>query len=236
MDEVQGRIQEGQAHDPLVLELEDRYENYAILSRLLREEVDRELLADLRDSPVAEATGNAAFDEGYARLRAYLDGIDDLAKAKSELAIDYCLAFVGYGVDPATADDDTALHAAYPYESVYTSGSKTLTSGLVEGVALLFRQNGFQPTRPRILADDHIACELEFMQFLVGRELAIARDGEEGSADELRATERAFLDEHLLAWIDAFAKAVDQRAETDFYRALVCMTKGWLQEDRASVD
>ncbi|MBR5260500.1 MAG: hypothetical protein IKV48_08570, partial [Eggerthellaceae bacterium] len=78
-------------------ELEDRYENYAIISRLFREEIDKELLSDLCESPAVEPVGQADFDEGYGRIRTYLDGVEDVAKKKSELAIDYVNTFLGYG-------------------------------------------------------------------------------------------------------------------------------------------
>lgn len=217
----------------LAEELEDRYENYAILSRLFREEVDRELLVDLRESPVVEPVGCADFDEGYGRMRAYLDGVKDVPKKKSELAIDYCNVFLGYGVDPNEKDDEGKLRAAYPYESVYTSGKKTLTSGLVEGVTLNYRAYGFKPSKPRILADDHMACELEYLQYLVGCEIAYLRDGEYEEIPALREEELKFIVEHPSVWIDRFAAAIGERAEADFYPALAQMAKGWLAMDEA---
>lgn len=214
-------------------ELEDRYDNYAILSRLFREEVDKELLVDLCESPVVEPVGQRDFDEGYGRIRAYLDGVDDVSKKKSELAIDYVNVFLGYGADPNVGDDDGKIRAAYPYESVYTSGKKTLTSGLAEGVTLDYRAYGFKPNKPRILADDHMACELEYLQYLVGCEIAYARDGEYDQIPALRDEELKFMVAHPRAWIDRFAAAIDQRAEVDFYPALAQMARGWLDMDEA---
>ncbi len=215
----------------LAEELEDRYENYAILSRLFREEVDRELLVDLRDSPAVEPVGWADFDEGYGRMRAYLDGVEDVPKKKSELAIDYVNVFLGYGMDPNAGDDEGAIRAAYPYESVYTSGKKTLTSGLAEGVTLNYRAFGFKPSKPRILADDHMACELEYLQYLVGCEIAYLRDGEYEQIPAVRDEELKFIAEHPSVWIDRFEAAISQRAEVDFYPALAQMAKGWLSMD-----
>lgn len=209
-------------------ELEDRYENYAIISRLFREEIDKELLSDLCESPAVEPVGQADFDEGYGRIRTYLDGVEDVSKKKSELAIDYVNTFLGYGTDPNSSDDEEKLRAAYPYESVYTSGKKTLTSGLVEGVTLNYRAHGFKPSKPRILADDHMACEFEYLQYLVGCEIAYLRDGEYEEIPALRDEELKFIEEHPAVWIDQFAAAIGQRAEVDFYPALAQMAKGWL--------
>ena len=85
-------------------EAHDRYDNYAMLARLFQREVDAELLADLKESFAAEPTGDSRFDEGCALLRRYLDGVEDVARGKSALAIDYCLTFLGYGTDPDAAD------------------------------------------------------------------------------------------------------------------------------------
>ena len=108
------------------------------------------------ESPVAEPTGNELFDSGYARVRAYLDAIDDLDRFKSALAIDYCLAFLGYGVDPDKADE-AGSNAAYPYESIYRTGSKSLGGDHCAEVSDAFRAYMFAPTRDRLIADDHIA-------------------------------------------------------------------------------
>ncbi len=124
----------------LEVQTEDKCDNYAMLSRLFRSEVDKELLADLIESPVAEPTGNELFDSGYARVRAYLDAIDDLDRFKSALAIDYCLAFLGYGVDPDKADE-AGSNAAYPYESIYRTGSKSLGGDHCAEVSDAFRMH-----------------------------------------------------------------------------------------------
>lgn len=208
----------------------DRRDNYAMLSRLYRSELDRELISELKDSPVPEPTGNASFDSGLGGMHAFLADVDDLDRAKSELAIDYCLAFLGYGVDPETADE-VGRNAAYPYESTYTTTSKSLGGDHCADVTGAYRSFMFAPQKDRIVADDHIACELEFMAFLAASELQAMQDGEPGFAQDLRERELEFIEKHLLSWIDDFKKAVDHFAETRFYAGLLDMTKGWLEMD-----
>lgn len=214
----------------LELLIEDRCDNYAMLSRLFQREVDKDLLADLIDSPVAEATGNELFDSGYSRVRSFLDAVVDLDRGKSTLAIDYCLAFLGYGVDPEKADG-TGRNAAYPYESIYRSDSKSLGGEHSAAVSDLFRSCMFMPTKDRMIAEDHIACELEFMQFLANSELVAAREGETKVVVGTQQKELAFLEEHLLIWIASFREAVEGFAETEFYLGLLEMTQGWLELD-----
>ena len=219
--------------DELKEQIEDRCENYGVLSRLYRVEVDKELLQGLIESPVAEEIGNANFDEGYALMRSFLDGVEDIDKGKSTLAIDYCLTFLGYGVDPEKADE-AGMNAAYPYESIYTKKVKTLGGEHCAEVKAEYKAQGFMPSKGRDrLASDHIACELEYMQFLTSIELASLDDKGPINTEEARALQLSFIDEHLNNWIADFKDEVERHSETDFYRGLTQMTCGWIEHDRA---
>ena len=207
--------------------LEDCIENYGMLSRLFRLEVDADLLNDLVDSPCVDKTGNIEFDEGYRKMRSFLDSISDIACAKSDLAIDYSLVFLGYGVDPDSAGAAGA-RAAYPYESFFRTGSKALGGEHCSEVSSEYRSHAFMPTKTRIIAEDHIACELEFLQYLASLELEAVREGDDEAALE-------FLQSHLLSWIDDFRKEVEKHADTSFYLGLCEMTKGWLEIDEKAL-
>ena len=111
-----------------------------------------------------------------------------------------------------------------------------MTGGSSEGVSKLFASYGFHPTRYRISADDHIACELEFMQYLVGQEILAAREFDLDRVNDLRGVQLSFIREHLLSWIDKFQQVIEQRSETTFYPALGQMTKGWLLIDEANLE
>lgn len=222
--------------DKLVELTEDCCENYGMLSRLFRVEIDRPLLEDLVGSPEAEPIGNQDFDQGYARLRAHLDQIEDLDRGKSVLAIDYCLTFLGYGVDPAKADEN-GRNAAYPYESIYTKKVKTLGGEYSADVKALYQAQGFKPEKGReALAADHIAGELEFMQFLASMELSALKGEGPLEARKARELSCSFAKDHLLNWIGEFQQAVEGFSETEFYKGLVQMTKGWLAYDVAYLE
>ena len=214
---------------------EDRFDNYGILSRLFRVEIDEETLKELCDSPQLPVTGNGSFDEGYSSIREYLNSIDDLDKALSDLAVDYAYTFIGYGIDPNSqeAAGSSLLHAAYPYESVYVTGEKILSGEINDEITTLFSSFGFHPSKYRIMANSHIACELEFLQYLVGQEVSNFRNGSAGEIESLRSAEMSFIDNHLLNWIDGLRDAINQRGQTAFYGNLAAMTKGWLEQDRS---
>ena len=216
--------------------IEDRCDNYAMLSRLFRVEIDKELLKDLIESPVADKIGNEDFDEGYAKVRAHLDQIEDIDRGKSVLAIDYCLTFLGYGVDPDKADDN-GRNAAYAYESIYAKKVKTLGGEHSADVKGLYQSYGFKPDKGReAIAADHIAGELEFMQFLANVERAALKGNSSTEVGEADAVALSFAREHLLNWIDEFVEAVNHFSETEFYQGLVQMTKGWLTYDVAYLE
>ncbi len=213
-------------------QVEDRRDNYGVISRLFRSEVSRDLLASLCESPASDLTGNALFDEGYGRIRAYLDLVDDIDKGRSELAQDYCYAFLGYGGGGPQGEGELAsMRAAYPYESIYASGSKAVGGEHSARVREVYAEARFRPRRDRIDADDHIACELEFMQFLADQELTALRAEDEKAVEEMRAKEKGFLEAHLLPWVPTFRQIAEGFAQTTFYQGLVQMTVGWLQQD-----
>ena len=214
--------------------LEDCIENYGMLSRLFRLEADADLLNDLVDSPCVDETGNVEFDEGYGKMRSFLDSISDIACAKSDLAIDYSLVFLGYGVDPDSAGAAGA-HAAYPYESFFRTGSQALGGEHCSEVSSEYRSHAFMPTKTRIIAEDHIACELEFLQYLASLELEAVREGDNEAALKSRRDSLEFLQSHLLSWIDDFRKEVEKHADASFYPGLCEMTKGWLEIDEKAL-
>ena len=65
---------------------------------------------------------------------------------------------------------------------------------------------------------DHVAVELVFVRHLV------VRQADDPSAFEL---ERGFLDDHLLRWVDDFAEAVFEEADSDFYRGVASVLLGF---------
>ena len=215
-------------------QLEDCIENYGMLSRLFRLEADKSLLQDMIDSPCVDETGNVMFDNGYREIRSFLNSITDVSRAKSDLAIDYSLVFLGYGVDPDSAGT-TRARAAYPYESFFRTGSKALGGEHCSEVSSVYRAHAFMPTKTRIIAEDHIACELEFLQYLASLERDAAKDRDEDSVSRTRRDSLDFLRSHLFSWIGDFRKEVEKHADTSFYAGLCEMTQGWLEIDEEAL-
>ncbi len=132
-----------------------------------------------------------------ATLSAMGEALDALAQDTAgdlELAADYAGIYLTH-----------ACRAA-PFESVWRDEDGLVLQQPTFDVRAFFRRHGVAAADWRVMADDHLALELEFVALLLER-----GDG----ADALH-----FLDEHLMIWMPAFAEAVERRAATAFYRSL----------------
>ena len=184
-----------------------RADLYRLLSRLYRVEVDRKLLDGLK--ALTFPTADGVLGEGYEMLKSYLDSCGD--NALEELAVDYATVFLAAG----SADGAAAI----PCESVYTSPKKIFMQDAWEDVRRIYgerslgKNDAFQD-----LMEDHVAVEVEFMATLV-------------ESREPKA-ELAFLEDHLLNWMESFTADIDKYARCDFYKAVGRITLGFLRSER----
>ncbi len=184
--------------------LRQRSEMYRFLSRCYRVEADAKLLEAMKAMSFPKAEG--ILGEGYAMLRNYLDNCGE--DALDELAVDYAAAFLAAG----KADGAAAI----PCESVYTSADGIFMQEAWEAVCGEYARFGLAKGEGfSDLMEDHLALELEFMAFLI----------EKGEA----AAQKAFIEKHLLNWLDSFAADIDKYAATDFYKAIGRITIGFLR-------
>ena len=143
-------------------------------------------------------------------------GAADLDQAVTGLAVDFVRVFIGFGNDGHSA--------AYPYESVYTSEKRLLRQGAKGEVAKFMRESGVKVKPSWHEGEDHLACELEFMQ-----ELCL-RDG-----GWLEA-QHEFVSRHLAAWVPLFAQDMRRFAKTSFYLGLADLLEGFVMCDLAFLE
>ncbi len=103
-------------------------------------------------------------------------------------------------------------------------------------VMALYRDMGVDKVREFTEPEDHVAVELSFMSYLIGRTLEEWGKGNLGEVRRLLEIQRRFLREHLLKWVHRFAEDVESSAEVDFYRGLAYLTDGFLELDESSMD
>ena len=208
--------------------MEERALGYRFLSRAFRTAPDAALI----DAVLRMADTERADDDPLAPF--YAEAADaDAETLRIDLAADYNQLFLGMSAHPVA-----------PYESVYTSDEGLMMQEARDNVLRAYQQWGLRVPDSFDLPEDHIALELEFMACLAdrAREAVGASSGEHepddsaqkggGSADELIAAQRAFLDEHL-SWVPAFCRDVEKRARTAFYYGIASLTRQQLEADGA---
>ena len=154
---------------------------------------------------------------GLALLAAFCEGWDPARLGA--LTWDFNRLFVGPGE-----------MLAAPWESIYRSKTKLTFQEPTLQVRALYERFGFEPPAIHREPDDHLALELDFLAALS----VLAGQASHGGDGERLATccetQRAFLQEHLLAWVPRCLALVVEHAATDYYRGAARLTLGSLAE------
>lgn len=216
-----------QANDSeLATLMRNRASSYAFLSRLYRREVDAPLLDELRALRFPSKTGIPELDIGYRMMCSYLSA--SWENVLTELAVDYARTFIGHG--------NTAYAAAYPFESVYTSGRRLLMQEARDEVLAIYRAAGKDKAPDWNEPEDHVALELEFEGFLCTKAAEALEAKDDDTAYDLVVQQRTFLNDHLANWLPMMLADLDRFAKTGFYRGLGHLARGTLQAERATLD
>ena len=120
-----------------------------------------------------------------------------------------------------------------PYGSVYLeNGRQTM------GESTMDARNWYREEKLTMLlkdVPDHIAVELEFMYFLIFKQIEAINDDKPKVADDYLRKEADFLKSHLGAWVGEFADKVIEESSVYFYKELARLTKEFvLSEGGAS--
>lgn len=207
--------------------LAERAATYGLLARLYHHEVDERLLAKLRllDWNAATDTLDDDGSDGGRLVSGYLGECG--CEATTELAVDFARLFL-----VRTAGEDGA---PYPFESVYASDEHTVMGDARDRVLASYREEGLGKSASWNLPEDHLALELEFMQTLCNRTVEALRNGDDAEARRLSDKQQEFLERHLLSWTTPFTRALEDAAQTSFYRGLALITQSFLAEEGRAV-
>lgn len=205
---------------PMHVRLLDRLaDGLDVLIRFHDREVDADLSRKMTQHKVAEGllelvttdegqTAVRAFRAALATLGAHPDGVvlDDLAVNFADIYLTH-----GYRVAP--------------------NGSVWLTEDKLERQQPMFEVRDwyahYDITVPdwRVRADDHLVHELQFVSFLCHSPTPAA------ALDAGR-----FLDLHVLSWVPEFCYHAEERVPTPLYRALMALTRNYLEEMRNTLE
>ncbi len=174
-----------------------------------------------------EVAGDGALiDEGLRTIKEYLRHRH--GGTRQELAVDYARVFLGAG------SYDRIL--APPYESVFTSEERILMQDARDGAVTYYRRAGLDLPADNTTPEDHLGFELQFAAALAdnANEALAADDGE--TFAEVVSLARSFFVHHQQNWLPALCEAIDEFAETDFYRGVAQMTRGYVESESSFFD
>jgi TorA maturation chaperone TorD len=171
---------------------------YALISRLLMLEVDKELLNTIQNDP-----NILAFFPNFEKWdkRKQLSQEDLL---NQYLNVDFTNLFL--------------LHMV-PYESFYTREDQMMETGGENPVLQFFNRYDFRVDmeKARTVSVDHIGIEMEFMYKLCEAEYEALLDGDKEAACEIAKVQKEFLQKHLLVWAPMFLLNMRSESGTALY-------------------
>lgn len=171
----------------------------------------------LKDVAAMEAIPEEdALDRGLNQIiKAVKKNKERLDKYAEELAVEFARLFIGPRNPPAI-----------PYASFYLSEAKTVMSDVTIDVRKMYLDAGMAVKELYSLPDDHIAIELEFLQYLAERVIVLFEKGNREEAACLYEMRESFLKDHFSKWVTSFADNIIASANEDFYRGAAYMLKG----------
>jgi TorA maturation chaperone TorD len=140
--------------------------------------------------------------------------------AIEELKVEYARLFVGPYTLPAP-----------PYGSVYLEPERQIMGNSTMDVVNRYRQSGLVVAEDFKDAPDHIVAELEFMHFLIFKEIEAINQGDAKSIFKCLLNQQSFLNDHLGAWVSEFAGKVVENAKMTFYQNLARPTEIFIKDD-----
>lgn len=131
------------------------------------------------------------------------------AYSDEELLVDYSRLFIGPG----------ELFAA-PYGSVYVEKERRVMGDSTMDVVAFYNAHGLVMDSDFREVPDHVAVELEFLYYLVFKEIQALDAKDTTTAAAALESQEIFMDRFLRPWANTFADRMTEGAETGFYKAL----------------
>ena len=125
--------------------------------------------------------------------------------------------------------------SAAPYGSVYLEADRKMMGASTLDVRNRYREAGLDTAKTFKDAPDHISAELEFMYYLIFKEIEAFAKADIETAIGFIQRQKSFLEDHLMAWVPEFAKGIIENAEYPFYPNLARATRTFLEENHEFV-
>ena len=175
-----------------------RSNNYALLSRILLQELDVEILETLKNDPT---------------ILEFFPHWNDWEQ-RTTLSNDKLL-------EEYFNPDFTNLSILHlvPYETFYTRSDQMIETGGANPVTDVYSAYNFivDYEVARVVSSDHIGIELEFMHHLCEAQKKALEEKDEEVAQELLRVQHQFLNNHLLKWAPMYLINMKYEARTPLY-------------------
>ena len=126
-----------------------------------------------------------------------------------ELAVEYTRLFLG----PFEIK-------APPYGSLYLDGEGKVMGDSTMAVIRFYEEAGLSGSNECRDLPDHIAVELEFMSYLIYKEIETLEKSDFVTALDIVSKQERFLDRFLRRWIVLFCEKIKESSDNGFYSAL----------------
>lgn len=120
-----------------------------------------------------------------------------------------------------------------PYESFYTREDQMIETGGANPVTDIYSAYDFivDYEAARAVSSDHVGVEIEFMHHLAKAELKALEENDDGAVRELREVQKEFLNKHLLRWAPLYLLNMKYEARTPLYFDAADMALEFLLSD-----
>lgn len=171
---------------------------YALLSRVLLQELDLKTLQMIKD------------DENILDFFPTFKGWEALKTLDTKILLDEHINpdFVNLSI----------LHLI-PYETFYTRDDQMIETGGANPVTDMYSAYNFMVDyeEARSVSADHIGIELEFMHHLAQAEMMALEEQDSEAVANLQEIQKEFLNKHLLQWAPMYLINMKYEARTPLY-------------------
>lgn len=155
-----------------------------------------------------------------------VDNVLDLKKLKSKiktekLLVEYTRLFIGpFGM------------IAPPYSSMYFGQKNNLMSDETLWVINFYNEMGLDFDSNIKDAPDHIAIELEFIYYLICKEIIELENNKNKIAKHFWLNQASFYNNHFKKWALEFSKKIEEGTTYEFYKVLGTCFRNFLTDDK----
>ncbi|MGZ8547839.1 MAG: TorD/DmsD family molecular chaperone [Sulfuricurvum sp.] len=190
---------------------------YALLSRILLQELDEEILETIMN------------DATILEFLPHWKSWEQRTAVEPKKLIDEYLS--------PDFTNISLLHLV-PYETFYTRADQMIETGGANPVTDIYSAYDFivDYEVARVVSSDHIGIELEFMHHLCEAQMKALQEGDIDSVTEFQVVQHRFLNTHLLQWAPMYLINMKYESRTPLYYDAAEMALEFILSDNETLN